>query len=1103
MDNKEFVFKNNGDRIFNDVIDNEVFELFDYSYTFILKPKTKYWRFGIKLSKDQHFEFLPNARHQRADQPDIHIGVGTPKDNVSWQWNHPNHLHLVHYHLPEYNNHTLYDCVTFKSLSEVEWRIINKNGRTHIVFNGESCLTFNKEIVIPEEYKYFKIYAWADKIAFEIDCKVVKVSTLIKPIRLNTVVKELNVGILTLIDYLNENGIAIEPKPTARISESEYEMLKRAFKQNLNKEGNYWLIKFDPEVWPIDQLSIGKEYLFTTYDFRLKRRPEYHLFSKVKKDDKVIGYASNQMNSIVCVFRISRKINRNSTLGEVINLKVTELIKPSIPLNLFQKTLSHSVEGNNISLFSLTGAEYDSLLQTLVLPQFDSLLLPSYSSDTIDGTFKDQLNFEPDINALASVIAYKEVKPPLAIGLFGNWGYGKSFFMRNLQKRIEYLSHVKNTPFCEKVVHVSFNSWHYSDANLWASLITKIFEELNSNCNKESLKKLYENLSSTKELIEEANLTLDRIQKEKEQINEQIREKEKEVKEKVEHLNSLKAKDILTAVWNNGSVQGQVKTIRNLLPEETIEDINDIRFKTIELSSFGNKIIEIIKQIYWFRKGKKIFILLSYILTLIAIYSIVTIYANTTLFAIDWISNKISLILLVLTQLTFFVRPAYANVQNGYKLLISLQETCKRLEVKEQEIYNKELADITEQLEQKKEEENRLMAEQDNLTIQKRQLEYDIEDITSGRKLHKFIQDKVMDKRYVDGLGIISWIRKDFEELDFLLKLQHESETSLDKKIDLGFKIDRIVLYIDDLDRCDESTVVKVLQAIHLLLAFPLFVVVVGVDQRWVHKAITSTYKRFLNNEENMSEFTGATSYDYLEKIFQIPFMLKALDNLGKRNLIRAQLGANIINDSLQTINVDIEDNVKITEHSQIESANNLIEAEKINLRDSNGDDDIIDTPKPPSISITPNENAILTEITPDLLKITQEEIVFMQNISEIIGDSPRTINRYINIYRIIRTHSDLDIDEQDYFKDYCACMVVLAIITGMPKVANDIFISMKSYAENTIFEVFLQTETETDFKRLISVLTTPVNNLALGQIELKYFLKNLSLISRFSFKHN
>ncbi len=36
-------------------------------------------------------------------------------------------------------------------------------------------------------------------------------------------------------------------------------------------------------------------------------------------------------------------------------------------------------------------------------------------------------------------------------------------------------------------------------------------------------------------------------------------------------------------------------------------------------------------------------------------------------------------------------------------------------------------------------------------------------------------------------------------------------------------RVNRIVLYIDDLDRCEPDKVAKVLQAVHLLLAFPLF----------------------------------------------------------------------------------------------------------------------------------------------------------------------------------------------------------------------------------------------------------------------------------------
>ena len=55
-------------------------------------------------------------------------------------------------------------------------------------------------------------------------------------------------------------------------------------------------------------------------------------------------------------------------------------------------------------------------------------------------------------------------------------------------------------------------------------------------------------------------------------------------------------------------------------------------------------------------------------------------------------------------------------------------------------------------------------------------------------------------------------------------------------------RIDRIVLDIDDLDRCQPQQVVEVLQAIHLLLALNLFVVVVGVDPGWLIRSLKAQY---------------------------------------------------------------------------------------------------------------------------------------------------------------------------------------------------------------------------------------------------------------------
>ena len=109
-------------------------------------------------------------------------------------------------------------------------------------------------------------------------------------------------------------------------------------------------------------------------------------------------------------------------------------------------------------------------------------------------------------------------------------------------------------------------------------------------------------------------------------------------------------------------------------------------------------------------------------------------------------------------------------------------------------------------------------------------------------------------------------------------------------------RINRIVLYIDDLDRCPPAKVVEVLQAVHLLLAFPLFVVIVGVDARWISRSLETRYRELLRADGDgeasalARTFGTARSEDYLEKIFQIPLWLRPMEPGDVRRMVRGLL---------------------------------------------------------------------------------------------------------------------------------------------------------------------------------------------------------------------
>jgi hypothetical protein len=95
--------------------------------------------------------------------------------------------------------------------------------------------------------------------------------------------------------------------------------------------------------------------------------------------------------------------------------------------------------------------------------------------------------------------------------------------------------------------------------------------------------------------------------------------------------------------------------------------------------------------------------------------------------------------------------------------------------------------------------------------------------------------------------------------------------------------IQRIVLYVDDLDRCEPKQVAEVLQAVNMLQATRMFIVVVAVDPRWLGKAL----RRHLA-QNDLPAHVGTEigrllgdPYDYLDKIFQVPFALPKVGNDG------------------------------------------------------------------------------------------------------------------------------------------------------------------------------------------------------------------------------
>lgn len=105
------------------------------------------------------------------------------------------------------------------------------------------------------------------------------------------------------------------------------------------------------------------------------------------------------------------------------------------------------------------------------------------------------------------------------------------------------------------------------------------------------------------------------------------------------------------------------------------------------------------------------------------------------------------------------------------------------------------------------------------------------------------------------SINAVAEFRKDFDEL---FKAT-------------GFK--RLVVIIDDLDRCSPDRIIENLEAIKLFLNVSNTAFIIGADPRIVKYAIEYKYK----NDKDIEEDNSRIVVDYLEKLIQLPYSLPRL----------------------------------------------------------------------------------------------------------------------------------------------------------------------------------------------------------------------------------
>ncbi|TIN77491.1 P-loop NTPase fold protein [Mesorhizobium sp.] len=715
------------------------------------------------------------------------------------------------------------------------------------------------------------------------------------------------------------------------------------------------------------------------------------------------------------------------------------------------------------------GTELPEGIETVGSPAAASIVFANLRNDSTEGdTLDDKLNVEDEARAFARVAAARQISPPLAFGVFGDWGSGKSFFMRLIHRHVAALANQasartgKGDGFHRQIVQIRFNAWHYAETNLWASLVDSIFVELDTWLRAKSpvsdgaKSTLLDKLATARELTLDSAERLISQRRQQKLASERVASAERELllqRGRLATTPRLFWKVVAERFANAIANDGKLKEAAATLGLDQLSDDGEALKSALDSLGDEAKRAQLVAKATRARLLGGPFLALVFLAIVVVpplagrieTWILAQIGIEGIFGAVHSIVVQASAALVAIAGAVRFtaqgVRKATTVIDKHREALdVAIERELKNptVEVRQAE---EQLAKLTAELSESKAV---LAATSDQLA----EITKEYEGETGNGRLLRFVRDRAGDGLYAKHLGLIATIRKDFTELSALMAaadrtmrdevirqvsaynirvkalvasaregglLTPEEQETLTRSAETSTTpppdhFERIILYIDDLDRCPPEKVVQVLQAVHLLLSFPLFVVVVAVDSRWVSKSLESHYAKLLASNEG----EGATAGDYLEKIFQVPYWVRSMSPAGSQAL-------------LSSLAASSPGEAAVTPAASQDAAPKERPVEwQTPLPDT----------APPGEPATAEDQEPVVVAGRDgatALTLTRDEIAYIDTVAPFTGRTPRRALRFLNTYRVIKASLNAVEVARLEAGGYRSLMTQLAIVTGSP----------------------------------------------------------------------
>jgi len=191
-----------------------------------------------------------------------------------------------------------------------------------------------------------------------------------------------------------------------------------------------------------------------------------------------------------------------------------------------------------------------------------------------------------------------------------------------------------------------------------------------------------------------------------------------------------------------------------------------------------------------------------------------------------------------------------------------------------------------------------------------------------------------------------------------------------------------VLVYIDDLDRCNPGYVVDLLESIQTIFTHRALYFIVAADRRWLYHSFETKYSTF---QDKITELGKRMGYLFLEKAIQVSVTVPRMDQTINKNFM----------DYLYKVqSEDTQKELKSRKAKFKEEIDKIKDDKKLSEFIKRHGKDQMDKQVLRELAIEKSATKELTETTK----------YFLREFTHLLEQNPRAVKRFINTYNINKT---------------------------------------------------------------------------------------------------